>query len=169
MNDTTDDTADEPMGDAIRTIGLISDTHGLLRSSATKALEKAGIILHAGDIDSMAIIDELELIAPVYAVRGNMDFKPGVDALPDYLPVKTGGKVIGVIHDRHSLGFDPAAKGVSVVVHGHTHKASVEESGGVLYVNPGSAGPPRSGRRPSVGILRIENGRFVPEIIPLDE
>ena len=169
MNDTTDDKADEPTADAIRTIGLISDTHGLLRSSATKALRKAGIILHAGDIGSMAVIDELELIAPVYAVRGNMDYKPGVDALPDYLPVRAGGKVIGVIHDRQTLGFDPAAKGLSVVVHGHTHKASVEEAGGVLYVNPGSAGPPRSGRTPSVGILRIEDCRFVPEIISLDE
>ena len=165
----TDITTDKPTADTIRTIGLISDTHGLLRASAIKALQNAGIILHAGDIDTMAVIDELELIAPVYAVRGNMDFKPGVDALPNYLPVKAGGKVIGVIHDRHSLGFDPAVKGVSVVVHGHTHKASVEEAGGVIYVNPGSAGPPRSGRTPSVGILRIENGRFVPEIIPLND
>lgn len=155
--------------DTIKTIGLISDTHGLLRQSAVDALQDADLIIHAGDIDTMPIIEELELIAEVHAVRGNMDFKPGVTALPHYRRVTAGQTVIGVIHDRYRLGFDPAAEGLSVIVHGHTHKASVEESGGILYVNPGSAGPRRSRRPASVSLLELKNNRMLPSIVPLTE
>ena len=156
------------MNDTIKTIGLISDTHGLLRNSAVDALSGVDMILHAGDIDRMIVIDELELTAPVRAVRGNMDFKPEVRALPDYLEVNTWERTIGVIHNRYHLGADPAARGLSVVVHGHTHMPAIDETGGVLFVNPGSAGPARPNRPVSVGILKLKNGNVVPEIITIE-
>jgi len=157
------------MTGTITTIGLISDTHGLLRQSAADALAGVDIIIHAGDIDRMPVIDELELIAPVYAVRGNMDVKPGVAALPNYLTVRAGPSKIGVIHDRHRMSVKPSAEGLSVVVHGHTHRAAIEEAGGILYVNPGSAGPKRANRHASVGLLTFKNGRPVPFIVYLED
>ncbi len=157
------------MSDTINTIGLISDTHGLLRKSAVDALAGVDMILHAGDIDNITVIEELEMIAPVHAVRGNMDFKPGVTALPNYLRVMAGSIQIGIIHDRHRLGIHPAREGISVIVHGHTHKASIEDTGGVLYVNPGSAGPRRSNRHASVGIITLKNGRIIPAIVPISD
>ncbi|MFO8111055.1 MAG: metallophosphoesterase [Desulfosalsimonadaceae bacterium] len=155
------------MSNAITIIGLISDTHGLLRKSALDALGGVDMILHAGDIDNILVIEELELIAPVHAVRGNMDFKPGVAELPNYLKIKAGPANIGVVHDRHRLANHPSAEGISVIVHGHTHKAAIEETGGILYVNPGSAGPKRSNRQASVGILNVRNGKIIPTIVPL--
>lgn len=157
------------MAGTIHTIGLISDTHGLLRKSAVEALAGVDMILHAGDIDNMAVIDELELIAPVHAVRGNMDFKPTVAGLPHYLKVNAGPIRIGVIHDRHRMSASPSLEGLSVVVHGHTHRAAIEEAGGILYVNPGSAGPKRSNRHASVGLLTFKNGRPVPFIVNLED
>lgn len=157
------------MSDTINTIGLISDTHGLLRKSAVDALASVDMILHAGDIDNITVIEELEMIAPVHAVRGNMDFKPGVAALPNYLRVTAGPIQIGIIHDRHRLAIHPAREGISVIVHGHTHKATIEDTGGVLYVNPGSAGPRRSNRHASVGIITLKNGRIIPAIVPISD
>lgn len=157
------------MNGTITTVGLISDTHGLLRPGAVKALEGVDMILHAGDIDNMIVLEDLGLIAPLYAVRGNMDFKPGVTELPEYITVPAGPVSIGVIHDVHRLEKDPAGAGLSAIVSGHTHKAAVGGGHGVLYINPGSAGPRRSGRPPSVGILEIAKDRIVPRIIPIDE
>ncbi len=155
------------MNNTINAIGLISDTHGLLRKSALDALGGVDMILHAGDIDNILVIEELALIAPVHAVRGNMDFKPGVAELPNYLNINAGPASIGVVHDRHRLAIDPSAEELTVIVHGHTHKAAIEEAGGILYVNPGSAGPKRSNRHASVGILNIRNGKIIPAILPL--
>lgn len=157
------------MNTPIKSIGLISDTHGLLRKNAVAALTGVDLIIHAGDIDNSLVIDELERVAPVHAVRGNMDIKPGVAALPHYLTVKAGTACIGVIHNRHHLNNDPSTDGLSVIVHGHTHKSSIEEIAGILYVNPGSAGPRRSNRAPSIGILTFKKGRIIPTIIPLDD
>ena len=157
------------MTDTIKKIGLISDTHGMLRRKAEEALAGVDLIIHAGDVDNQLVIDELELIAPVQAVRGNMDFKAGVSSLPGYLSLKVGNMRIGVIHNRYQLGIDPAAEGLSIIVHGHTHQASIEEINGVCYVNPGSAGPERSGKPPSLGLLEMQNDRFVPTIVRLEE
>ncbi len=150
---------------ANQTIGIISDTHGLLRNSAVDALDGVDRIIHAGDIDRIAIIEELEYIAPVHVVRGNMDYQPGVDSLPEFIMVQTGPAAIGVIHNRDRLSLYPESGNASIIISGHTHKAAINESGGILYINPGSAGPPRSGRPPSVAVLKLISGNLFPEII----
>ena len=155
------------MTDVVKTIGLISDTHGLLRGSAVEALQGVDTIIHAGDIDNMAILDELELIAPVYAVRGNMDLKAEVASLPYYTVVKAAGVNIGAIHDRQHIQDKAAEDDLLAVIHGHTHNASVKESGGILYINPGSAGPKRSNRYATAAVLEIRNGRMIPKIITI--
>jgi len=124
-------------------LGLISDTHGLLRPEATAFLRGAAHIIHAGDIGSAAILDELAALAPVTAVRGNNDQGAWADALGETALVDLGGIRIHVLHDLAQLGLDPKSAGVRVVVAGHSHRASVVERDGVLYVNPGSAGPRR--------------------------
>jgi uncharacterized protein len=123
--------------DRISWIGLISDTHGLLRPEAVRALEGAELIIHAGDVGKPEVLEALRQIAPVVAVRGNVDHGAWADALPETATVEPG---IFVLHDAKSLRI-PA--GVRAVVSGHSHQASVEERGGVLYVNPGAAGPRR--------------------------
>jgi uncharacterized protein len=151
----------------IITIGLISDTHGLLRKSAVEALTGADMIIHAGDIDNILVLDELELIAPVYAIRGNMDVKPGVSELLAYREVNAGATKIGVIHNRHQAGRYTADRPVSIIIHGHTHKPSIDQTSGVLYINPGSAGPGRFKLPTTIGILELRQGVPVPRIINL--
>lgn len=124
-------------------IGLISDTHGLLRPEAVSALEGCELIVHAGDVGTLEIIENLRKIAPVVAVRGNIDTGEWALRLPVTAAVDTGPARIYVLHDIHQLDLDPAAAGFRIVVSGHSHKASREERGGVIYVNPGSAGPRR--------------------------
>ena len=121
-------------------IGLISDTHGLLRPEAVEALRGSSLILHAGDVGKPEILEELRKIAPVVAVRGNVDKG---DWLPETAVVETEHGLIYVLHDLKELEIDPAAKGYRMVLSGHSHKPGSEERGGVLYVNPGSAGPRR--------------------------
>jgi uncharacterized protein len=130
---------------------LISDTHGLLRPEAVRALEGSELIIHAGDVGKPEILEELRRIASVVAVRGNVDRGAWADALPETATVEPG---IFVLHDVKSL---PIPAGVRMVVSGHSHKALVEERGGVLYVNPGAAGPRRF--RLPVTVARL----FVPE------
>jgi len=124
-------------------IGLISDTHGLLRPEAVSALEGCQLIIHAGDVGKPEIIEDLRRIAPVAAVRGNIDAGEWARALPVTAVVEARSAWIYVLHDIHQLDLDPAAAGFRIVVSGHSHKASREERGGVIYVNPGSAGPRR--------------------------
>lgn len=124
-------------------IGLISDTHGLLRDEALRALEGSGLIIHAGDVGNPEIIRALEAIAPVIAVRGNVDIEPWASALPETEIVETNLSTIYVLHDVHALDLDPAAAGFHIVVSGHSHKPARTEHGGVVYINPGSAGPRR--------------------------
>ncbi|MBZ5591129.1 MAG: metallophosphatase family protein [Acidobacteriia bacterium] len=124
-------------------IGLISDTHGLLRDEALRALEGSDLIVHAGDVGKLEIIGALEAVAPVVAVRGNIDRGAWASKLPLTAVAEAGPATIYVLHDVHELDLDPAAAGFQIVVSGHSHKPAREERGGVLYINPGSAGPQR--------------------------
>jgi len=124
-------------------VGLISDTHGLLRPQAVAVLQGSDFIVHGGDIGDAGILDALKAIAPLTAVRGNNDSEPWAARIPETEFLQVAGVLVYAIHDLSQIDIDPAAAGVRVVVSGHSHKPKVEERGGVLYVNPGSAGPRR--------------------------
>ena len=124
-------------------IGVISDTHGLLRPEALAALAGVQHILHAGDVGDAEILDALREIAPVTAIRGNVDLWGACAELPATDVVELGGKLFYLVHSVHDLDIKPEAAGVAVVVSGHSHKPGIEMRGGVMYLNPGSAGPRR--------------------------
>jgi putative phosphoesterase len=148
----------------IRRIGLISDTHGLLRPEVIRALRGSEQILHAGDVGAPEIVDELRRIAPVVAVRGNVDRGAWAEALPETVSVEPG---IFVIHDVKQLRIDPAAAGYRAVISGHSHKPSRMERNGVLYLNPGAAGPRRFRLPVSVALLEIRGEKWRVEFIDL--
>jgi putative phosphoesterase len=148
-------------------IGLISDTHGLVREEAVAALKGCSHILHAGDIDQPEVLDTLRKLAPVTAVRGNNDRGPWAQAIPEYEVVELGGVMIYLRHDELTLDVDPKAAGFRVVMFGHSHKPRVETRDGVLYVNPGSAGPRRFKLPVAVGELLIEGDQVSARIIEL--
>ncbi len=148
-----------------RKVGLIADTHGVLRPQARDALEGCELIIHAGDVGSVEVIQELEVLAPVVAVRGNVDVQPWAADFPDSRTVEVDGVRLHVLHDLERLDIDPAAAGIAAVVSGHTHHASIEDRGGVLYVNPGSAGPRRFHHSLSVAILRVAPGAVSAELV----
>ncbi len=127
----------------MKLVGLISDTHGLLRPEALRALEGSDLIIHAGDVGDPAILDALAALAPVVAVRGNVDTGAWASALPHTAVAAAGSIQIYVLHDLHELDLVPTAAGLHVVVSGHSHKPARSERDGVLYINPGSAGPRR--------------------------
>ena len=137
-------------------VGLISDTHGLLRPDAVSFLQGSDCIVHAGDICDPAILERLAAIAPVTAVRGNNDRGAWAERLNETEFVQAGGISIYAIHDLAALDIEPRAAGVRVVVSGHSHHPRVEERDGVLYVNPGSAGPRRFRLPIALGELIIE-------------
>ena len=122
-------------------VGLISDTHGLLRPEAVAALQGSDFIVHGGDIGDAGILEALAAIAPLTVVRGNNDREPWAERIPETALLNAGGVLVHATHDLSRLAAAPA--GVRVVVSGHSHKPKIEERGGVLYVNPGSAGPRR--------------------------
>lgn len=124
-------------------IGLISDTHGLLRKEALRALAGSELILHAGDIGNSDILDSLMKIAPVIAIRGNVDTEDWARELPETTVIETEAATIYMLHDVKQLDLNPAAAGFQIVVSGHSHNPSDEERHGVRYINPGSAGPRR--------------------------
>jgi putative phosphoesterase len=124
-------------------IGIISDTHGLLRPEAVERLAGVDHIIHAGDIGRSEVISELRKIAPVTAVRGNIDRDEWAAGYPPTALVKLGGRFFYVLHNRAELDLDPAAAGIDVVVSGHSHQPKIETVDGVIYLNPGSAGPRR--------------------------
>jgi uncharacterized protein len=127
----------------MKTIGVISDTHGMLRTTVYHALHGVDLIIHAGDVGSLEVLKALREIAPVYAVRGNMDGgKLGIILSPTEV-VDINGTLFYVLHDLGYLDLDPAAAGFSGVIYGHTHKPAQNEKNGVIYLNPGSAGPKR--------------------------
>lgn len=129
--------------DPLRSIGLISDTHGLLRPEALDALQGSDLIIHAGDVGKGPIVEQLQTVAPVVAVRGNIDTHESAAHLPATAIVEAGQNLIYILHDIAQLDFDPAASQFNVVVSGHSHKPGHNERNGVLYINPGSAGPRR--------------------------
>ena len=148
-------------------IGLISDTHGLLRPEALAALAGVERIIHAGDIGGPEILDSLLHIAPVAAVRGNNDKGPWARAVPLTTTLQVGGVSIHVLHDVKELDLDPVAAGLQVVVAGHSHKPTVAQQDGVLYVNPGSAGPRRFSLPIAVGFLEIAAGAVNARILKI--
>src|SRR5713101_712005 len=149
------------------TLGLISDTHGLLRPEAVDALRGSDHILHAGDIGAPEILEALTKIAPVTAVRGNVDIASWARALPETEVVGASGVSIYSLHDLGRLDLKPEADGFRVVVYGHSHQPKIEEKNGVLYFNPGSAGPRRFSLPVSVGRLKIKVGKVEAELVEL--
>lgn len=145
-------------------IGLISDTHGLLRPEALDALAGSSAIVHAGDVGKQAVLDGLARVAPVHAIRGNVDRAGPTSELPDTLDLELGGVRIHVVHDGKTAS--PPA-GTDVVVCGHSHKPSVEARDGVLWINPGSAGPRRFSLPVCTGWLIVEGGRVRAEQVEL--
>lgn len=155
------------MSKDIITIGLISDTHGLLRPQALAALRGSDAILHAGDIGDPAILDRLAEMAPVTAVRGNNDIGDWARRIPETAEVKIAGITIHMLHDLALLDIDPARKDVGVIVTGHSHQPKSRRENGVLYINPGSAGPRRFTLPISIGKLHLRNGEITDELITL--
>ncbi len=139
----------------MHTVGLISDTHGLLRPEAVEALRGVDHILHAGDIGTAGILQSLRKIAPLTAVRGNNDRGVWAKAIPVTAELKIGGRNIYILHDLLELALDPAKRGIVVVVSGHSHKPRIEKRDATLFVNPGSAGPRRFNLPVTVGLLRV--------------
>jgi putative phosphoesterase len=139
-------------------IGVISDTHGLMRPEALTALRGVEHILHAGDVGDVAILDALREIAPVTAIRGNVDTSGACAELPATDVVELGGSLFYLVHSVHDLDINPKAAGVAMVVSGHSHKASVTVKDGVVYFNPGSAGPRRFSLPITVGFVTVEDG-----------
>lgn len=148
-------------------IGLISDTHGLLRPEAVAALQGCAQIIHAGDIGKPQVLDGLRAIAPLEAIRGNIDTADWAQVLPERLDLRIGGLTLHVLHDLKQLDIDPLAAGVDVVIAGHSHKPKVERRDGVLYVNPGSAGPRRFSLPISLALLALNDGDAQVELISL--
>jgi putative phosphoesterase len=149
------------------TVGVISDTHGLLRPAALDALRGSDHIIHGGDVGDPQILDQLRQLAPVTAVRGNVDSGAWAAKLPLTEVVEIGGVSIYVIHILKDLDLKPEAGGFSAVVYGHSHKPEQITKNGVLYFNPGSAGPRRFRLPVSVGKLAIEEGRVRGQLITL--
>jgi uncharacterized protein len=143
------------MAIAVKRIGLISDTHGLLREEAVEALCGSELIIHAGDVGKPEILEALKKIAPVVAVRGNVDTEPWAQALPETAVAEAGAAMIYVLHDVKALDLNPGASGFQIVVSGHSHKPGKTERDGVLYINPGSAGPRRFQLPVTVARLRL--------------
>jgi uncharacterized protein len=149
-------------------LGVISDTHGLLRPEAVEALRGSDRILHAGDVGASEILEALSKIAPVTAVRGNVDSEPWARVLPETEVVEAGGVSVFILHSLGQLDLKPEAAGFRVVVYGHSHQPKIVEKNGVLYFNPGSAGPRRFNLPVSVGRLTIEAGKVRADLVELE-
>ena len=139
-----------------RRIGVISDTHGHLEPRAVKALQGVDLILHAGDIDGPDVLGRLERIAPVVAVRGNMDQGPWSQGLKASELITLGTSWIYMLHDYSRLDLDPHSANIRIVIHGHTHRAALESHQGVTYLNPGSATLPRHAADPTLAIIELD-------------
>ncbi len=150
-----------------RRIGVISDTHGLLREQAVSRLQGCDMILHAGDIGSPSVLEELRRIAEVVAVRGNVDTGAWAGELEEVEYVNVEDRELCILHNIDRLDLDPAAAGIDVVVYGHSHKPVAEWKAGVLYLNPGSAGPRRFHLPVSMAVLRVGAEGVSAELIEL--
>jgi putative phosphoesterase len=148
-------------------IGVISDTHGLLRPEAVEALRRSDYIIHAGDVGDPTILVKLAELAPITAVRGNVDREKWARKIPETTVLEVAGVSIYLLHDLHQLDLKPEAAGFAAVISGHSHVPKQETKNGVLYFNPGSAGPRRFKLPVSVGRLMVENQKITAEIIEL--
>lgn len=149
-------------------IGVISDTHGLLRPEAVDALAGSDLIVHAGDVGAPDVLETLRGLAPVVAVRGNVDTAPWASALPATDVVDLGGRLLYVLHQIDHLDLDPVAAGVAAVVYGHSHRPSADVRRGVLYLNPGSAGPRRFRLPITLARLHVDGGALRPAFVDLE-
>jgi uncharacterized protein len=161
-----DSTVRNPGEDRIL-LGVISDTHGLLRPEVVPAFSGVDRILHAGDVGGREVLAGLSEIAPVVAVRGNTDFGRWADGLPETEVVAVGSATFYLLHDPAALDLSPGAAGFQAVVFGHTHRPKIREDGGVWYLNPGSAGPRRFDYPVTVALVEVEGTRLRPRIVPL--
>jgi uncharacterized protein len=159
--------AAETMPGRATIVGVISDTHGLLRPQAVAALRGSDMIIHAGDVGNPDVINELAGIAPTYAVRGNIDTADWAARLPMTECVEVGEHLFHVLHKISQLDFDPADAGFAGVVYGHSHQPSVETRRGVLFLNPGSAGPRRFKLPIAVARIAVSGRSMRPEILEL--
>jgi len=151
------------------TLGVISDTHGLLRPEAVQKLQGVSRILHAGDVGDLSVLKQLRDIADVITVRGNVDHNPGVADLPLHEAVEVGDHLIYLTHIREQIDLDPEAAEMSMVIFGHTHSPLIEQTNGVTWFNPGSIGPRRFRLPVSMGYLHLEeDGSLRAELIELD-
>ena len=148
-------------------VGVISDTHGLLRPEAVAALRGSDLILHAGDVGKPEVLETLRTVAPTTAIRGNVDTAIWATALPATEVIAVDGLEFYMLHDRAALDFDPRAAGFAAVIYGHTHRPGTELRHGVLFLNPGSAGPRRFSLPVTVARLTITSGQLSHEIIDL--
>ena len=148
-------------------IGVISDTHGLLRPEALAALKDSELIIHAGDIGKLEVLTTLNRVAPVLAIRGNNDRDAWAKGIPDVLNLQVNGSKLHVIHNVHEFAADPRAGGIDAVISGHSHKPGVSRQGEVLYVNPGSAGPRRFKLPIAVGMIYLTGKKLRAIIIDL--
>jgi len=146
-------------------IGVIADTHGLLRPEALKALRGVELIIHAGDVGGPEILEALRALAPVYAVRGNTDRGDFGRSLPQTQVVQVGEVQLYVLHELFCLDLDPAAAGLAAVIFGHSHRPHMERKDGVLYLNPGSAGPRRFTLPVTLALLKVRNNALRAEFI----
>ena len=149
-------------------IGVISDTHGVMRPEALDSLQGSSLIVHAGDIGGPEIIDQLSAIAPLRAVAGNMDWGEWSQHLPPEDVIEIADYSIYVLHDLYRINLDPVAAGFNVVVSGHTHHPAIAYKENVLYLNPGSAGPGRLSHPITVARISINAKQLRPEIVELD-
>jgi putative phosphoesterase len=148
-------------------IGIISDTHGLLRPLAIKQLAGVDHIIHAGDIGAPEVIEGLQRIAPTTAIRGNIDAGPWAKDFPCTALVVLGGQTFYVLHNLNELRLDPAASGLDIVISGHSHQPRIETKNGVLYVNPGSAGPRRFKFPIALAIADLSGRAILPRILEI--
>lgn len=148
-------------------LGIISDTHGILRPAVLSVFQEVELILHAGDVGGPDVLDGLSRIAPVHAVRGNMDRGELFERLPATRMLDGCGISAYILHDLTQLDINPGSIGVQAVIHGHTHRASIEQRQGVWYVNPGSAGRIFDRGRPSVALIEVRDDVIVPKIVQL--
>jgi putative phosphoesterase len=149
-------------------VGVIADTHGKLSPSAVQALKGVELIIHAGDIDSNAVLDQLKRIAPVKVVRGNMDRGTGLPHLPTREVVEVGEAQLYILHNLEDLDINPEAMGIDAVIYGHSHQPENKYRGEVLFLNPGSASSPRKGTQPSLARLQIQGKNIQVEMMSLE-
>jgi putative phosphoesterase len=169
IKSTSSDTGAPRQFDSIKTLALISDTHGLLRDSVIEALQRSDfdLIVHAGDVGARCLLESLKSIAPVVAVRGNVDRE--LASLPPTELISVNDQLIYILHDLDLLDIDPEISGISMVVSGHSHRPKICRRRGVLYINPGSIGPRRFSLPISFAKVAFEERKFTVELVHLEE